>query len=193
MWQSIFHTFDVELILAPTRSAHQIGLAERHVRIIKMSYNALWRANTENSTTQQILALSCIAKNSTPLSGSNMSPNRLTIGKDDLMQRYAHVQPPIRWGTESSLGAQQYRRLTSLVNLRSDMLRWGAQFVTRVALTKSLRKGANQVLKINQPVQVWSSLKRWGKRFQIGGGNRTKRNPGKRAEINKDAVDLDSP
>lgn len=42
LWQSICHTFDVELISAPTRASNQIGLAERHVRTIKMSYNALW-------------------------------------------------------------------------------------------------------------------------------------------------------
>ena len=160
LWQSICHTLDVELTLAPARAAHQIGLAERHVHIIKMSYNALWRANTDNWTRRQILALSCIAKNSTPLCGGNMPPNLLTIGKDDLAHRYAHVQPPIRWATDTSPDALHYRRLTALINMRSDMLRWGARFMTRVALTKSLRKGANQVYKINQPVQVWSSFKK---------------------------------
>ena len=168
LWQSVCHAFDIELISAPTRAAHQIGLAERHVRIIKMSYNSSRCANKDNWNRQQILSFACIAKNATPSSGNNMSPNMIATGEDDLTNRYANVQHPTAWGTDNSIAAQQFRHLSSLMNLRAEIPKWDARFMTRIALTKSLRKGAHQKFEINRPVQVWSSIKRiWGNGFRL--------------------------
>ena len=55
-WQAVCHNFNIRIIHAPPRAAFQIGLAERHVGLVKMGYQAIPRADCDGLSRNQRLS-----------------------------------------------------------------------------------------------------------------------------------------
>ena len=156
-WKAICHVFDMQLLPAPTRAAFQIGMVERHVGILKYGYKALARCNTDHLSKNQLLSLACVARNMSPLISSHLTPLMIVTGRDHSYEFLGNVPHAQSWkGSDDSPSARYFRRLTSLIDLRSQLIRFEADQMLKLALSKTLRKGAALCYKIGDAVQSWN-------------------------------------
>ena len=163
VWEALGHVFNVVLVPAPTKAAHQIGLAERHQALVKQSYQAISRSNTDGMTRSQMLNWACITKNLTPLSGCEVPPHMIFTGRSDLISRLSVVDHPEEWNhADHSIYGKLFRRLKKIHSLRSEIIKWDAENMIKAAKSRVLRKGASSIPKVDSPVQVWDSpMKIW--------------------------------
>ena len=162
-WEALGHIFNMNIIPAPTKCPHQIGLAERHVAIIKQAYQSLSRCNADKLSRTQLMSLACVTKNLTPLSGYEVPPLMLVTGRSDLISRLSLVDHCEDWeNTDVSPFGIFSRRLANMHSLRSDMIRRGAASMIKIAKSRVLRKEADSIPRVNSPIQVWDvALKVW--------------------------------
>ena len=74
-------------VLGPARAAFQIGLAERHVWLVKHGYQAIPRANSQGSSRNRRLATARIVGNITLFDRVEIPPIVLVSGRNDLASK----------------------------------------------------------------------------------------------------------
>ena len=163
-WDDVTHVFDVNLILSPTKAAYQIGVAERAVGLLKNGFRDISRFEEGKMSKELRLSLTCIARNSTPLSGVELSPLMLTTGRDDIAGKLPTASHNHAWITDEGLPmASHFRRLTAVALIRAEIITWDAKNMIQMALSKNIRKGAADSFAIDMPIQVWNrKLSIWG-------------------------------
>ena len=127
-WNAVTHIYDINLLLSPTKAAYQIGAAERAVGLLKAGFQAISRFGEGGMSKELKLSLTRIARNSTPLSGNELSPLMLTTGRDDLTEKLSRASHHHEWQTEENDPmANNFRRLTAVAFIRAEMIAWDAK------------------------------------------------------------------
>ena len=163
-WGASTHVYDVNLILAPTKAAYQIGVAERAVGLLKNGFHAISRFEEGRMSKELKLSLTCIARNSTPLSGSELSPLMLTTGRDDIAGKSATASRNRSWiADEYSPMASHFRRLTAVAFIRAEMIAWDARNMAQLALSKNIRKGPRKYSRVKNLFRCGTTSCLYGK------------------------------
>ena len=169
-WDALCGVHDV-VRSAAARDAHfQVGLVGRQVHLLKLGFSALSRPNTRKLPRQDLTAMACIARNTTPLSGCPYSPSLLVSGREDFLSRLVSVAIPSKSATSNvDQSAQNMRgNLDKIIQLRGEFARWGDQCLVKTALNRNLRIGSSYSYQPMDAAQEWNAKdKIWNGRYRI--------------------------
>ena len=158
-WDSLCNLYDIGTVCA-ARDAHlSVGIVEKQVHLLKMGYAALDRANVDNLSRQELLALAVTARNTTALSGCSWTPTAVITGRDDDFSSRLMNIPSIS-STSSSVHLSLHTlhsHLSEILRLRADFAFWDSDNTIALALSRPLRSGAKNTFQPLDAAHVWDA------------------------------------
>ena len=158
-WTQMDEIYGTIAINAPTKAAYQIGGAERIGSLIKDIFTAGWKANEYGRSQQEVLAMACLSKNSTPHTalGLSLSPLQVLTGRADCLD-FLNNADNSSLNLDSEPAQTMWGRVTFLHNLMDQLSTRHAQKMMRMIDSTQIRAQATDAYRHNDIVQQRNPL-----------------------------------
>ena len=149
-WGEMLDTFEIQHTMAPSHSAHENGMVERDICLLKVGFDKI-RYRLPNLGVARTMLWACMAKNLVPMVSCSLSPAQIMIGRNTILETL-EGRPLTEMNDESKEKAATQLQLQTMMEARTAIIKAHADRIMRIGLTRPLRAYSNVQYRVNDHV-----------------------------------------
>ena len=168
MFADLPNAYGRTAISSPVGAPYQTGKVERIVQSLKKSFRAIHECNLPNLDHHSKLALSVLAHNATPCSGSNVSHATALTGRTEFLEELFST-PLIPHDNHHQSGAYQFfDRMNAIRSAQAAIIKYDASRDVQTCIRRNTHTGTLDVLRSDDLVDIWIPQKhRWRGAYRV--------------------------
>ena len=149
-WEEMLDTFEIQHTMTASYSAHENGMIERSIHLLKVGFDKV-RQCLPKIGIARAMTWACMAKNLVPMVRCALSPAKIMIGRNTIMETLEGrpLSNPTGEGKET---ASMQLQLQTMLEARTAIVKADAGRILRIGLTRPLRAYSNVQYRVNDHV-----------------------------------------
>ena len=167
MWNKFSSVYGTVIIHAPIKGHYQVGMAERHIAIIKKSFEAIQTHLQDSVDIHMKLSLAIMAHNATPTSGVNIAPITALTGRVQILDDL-QWSPITKADAYDSTTGNLWKRLEAVKAAQAAIMAFDAQRSLDLCLRRNRRTGETELLQEDDRVVIYlPDKKKWVGTYRV--------------------------